>query len=112
MKTVFRIGTAIALSVGLSGCITVKCPDGSIALDENGQEVKVNTLSEEDSAAERYCPKAYQPLIDTTPPVNNPPPGPAPTNLAPVAGLAVFGAALLGGGGNNGTPSNSTNGTK
>ena len=108
MKTLFNSAALIALSVLLSGCISVMCDDGPLR-DRDGNEVKVNTLEERDQAL-ALCPRtATEDGSLTTPP---PPAGPAPTNLAPAAGLAVFGAALLGGGGNNGTPVTATTGTK
>ena len=96
MKIYLNLAMMAALSVGLSGCITLKCPDGSIALDGAGNQVKINSWNEQSAAVDRYCPKQSDPLIDSTPPLENPPPGPAPTNLLPTAGLGAVGVAALG----------------
>lgn len=113
MAALVKLSLGLVVLMSLSGCITVKCPDGSTAKDRNGNEVKVNSFNYEyDYAADQYCPKRYTPLIEGQPVVENPPPGPTPTNVAPaIGGLVVGGAALgLGGnGGNGGDQQGSTN---
>ncbi|OYU16775.1 MAG: hypothetical protein CFE34_19205 [Rhodobacteraceae bacterium PARR1] len=95
----------VVLSFGLSGCISVTCRDGSKAKDSFGNEVKARTWTEEASLSRQYCPREDVTLDSQTeaPEVQQTPPAPTPTNMAPVIGGVVIGGAALGLGG-GGTP--------
>jgi hypothetical protein len=106
----------VVLSFGLSGCISVTCNDGSKARDPFGNEVRARNWAEEASLSRKYCPRKDVTLDSETEvvEVQETPPSPTPTNIAPAIGGVVAGAAALAmGGGNNGqTPVTSTTSTR